>query len=512
MPELRSRLPARVRRVRRPAAGVRRRAGAVRALLLALGVVGLAAAQEPAAPEPPPAASRGAASAPEAGGAAAGPVVAVRIEGEIGRGLAAYVRRALRRAEEQGARLVVLRVNTPGGRLDAALAIKDALLDSRVPTAALVERQAFSAGALISIAATRIYAEEGAAIGAATPVLGGSGEQAGEKVVSAVRKAFAATAERRGRDPQVAEAMVDASVAIPGLVEEGKLLTLTAREAREAGYVDAVVDGLDALLAREGLSEARVVETAPSPAERLAGWLTSPAVASLLMSLGFLGLVLELQTAGWGVGGMVGIVCLGLFFWGHFLAGLAGWESVVLVAAGVLLMLIEMLVVPGFGIPGGLGIASFLAGLYLALVGDPGTATAPTLWRAAYMLAASVLLMILGAWLLLRHFPGTRPFGGRLVLRDSLERTSAPKLEPESELESDRPAVEVGARGTALTDLRPAGTADFDGEPVDVVTESRFVGAGTPVVLVSRRGYRKVVRPAPEAAPEAEPGVREEEA
>ena len=439
-------------------------------------------------------------------GAEDGPVYLVEIKGDIDLGLAPYVRRVIGEAQEAGASAVVLEINTPGGRLDAALDIKNTLLDSQVPTIAFINREAFSAGALIAIAAHEIYMTSGAVVGAATPIIGGSGEKASEKVVSAVRTDFRATAEARGRDPDIAAAMVDEEVEVEGLVEKGKLLTLTVTEALEWGYSEGEVADLDALLALKGLDGRSLVATSPGLAEQLVRFFTNPVVASLLMSLGFLGLLFELQSPGFGVGGTLGAIFLGLFFWGHFLAGLAGWEGVVLVVVGVVLIGVEVFVIPGFGIAGLLGIAAFLGGLFISLVGR--IPTGADYLEALYVVTGALVMMLVGGYLSLRYLP-KRAMGG-LVLQASLPGLRMARLRRVLDLrevdpETGEPGLSEaqslkGTRGTALTDLRPSGVALINDRRVDVVTEGEFIPAETPIEVLTDEEYRRVVRAIPAEA------------
>lgn len=438
------------------------------------------------------------------------------IQGEIDLGLAPFIKRVLRQAREEGAAAVVLEINTPGGRLDAALQIKDSVLDSDVPVVAFVNREAFSAGALIAIAADRIYLSPAGVIGAATPVVGDTGQKASEKVVSAVRKDFKAIAEFRGRDPRVAEAMVDEDVAVEGLVEAGKLLTLTAEEALKWGYAEGLAEDLRTVLEAEGLGSAAVVETAPSWSEGLVRILTSSAVASLLISLGFLGILFEITSPGFGLPGIAGLAMLAIFFWGHMLAGLTGWEGLALVGLGVALMALEAFVVPGFGIAGILGTVAFLAGLFVSMIGQ--APEIEDLQRAALTVLGSLVVIVAGAWALLTFLPRGGIFRG-LVLQDRLagvgRRTGPPKQDLRAAASGappgERPSL-LGARGVAITDLRPAGSARIDSERVDVVTEGEYLEAGTEVEVSLDEGYRRVVRavaPAPSAGT-AEAGHNEE--
>ncbi len=352
-----------------------------------------------------------------------GPVYIVPISGTIDLGLAPYLSRVLAEAEEAGA-AVILDIDTPGGRLDAVLQMRDALLGSRVRTIAFVDRTAFSAGALIAIAAEEIYMAPGAVMGAATPVDGATGETASEKIVSAVRTTFKATAEARGRDPLVAEAMVDPNVSIEGLDTRGELLTLTTSEATTWGYNDGVVANRAELLAATGLEQAPVVESEPSLAERVVRFITDPAISTLLISGGVLLLIADFFVEGFGIAGMAGLGLLALFFWGHFLAGLAGWEDLALVVLGLLLIAVEIVVVPGFGVPGVLGLAALLGGLYLAMLGRE-LQTPEGIEQAAGTIVASLIAIVIGTiavFTLLSR--GRRP--GRLVLQSAVGGVEAP--------------------------------------------------------------------------------------
>ena len=420
-------------------------------------------------------------------------VYRVPIEGMIDLGLAPFVERVLGEATGAGATAVILEINTFGGRVDGAVLIRDALLRARVRTVAFVNKRAISAGALISLAATTIVMAEGGTIGAATPVEigrpgGGAAQPVAEKTVSYVRKEFRATAESRGRPPLVAEAMVDADVEIPGVIGKGKLLTLTTEEALKLKLVDFRADSFEAVLARLGLAGAEVRAARPTWAEAVLRFLTHPVVSSLLMTIGILGIIVELRTPGFGVPGVVGIACLGLFFWGHWLVQLVGWEELLLVAVGVILLTIEIFVTPGFGATGVLGIAALVGGLALSLVG--AGATWAVIVTALGRVAVSLLLAIAAALALLRFLPRL-PFGRRLVLATELTAREGFASAPET----DR--AWLGKRGTVASPLRPAGIADIEGERVDVVSDGEFIDAGDPITVVRVDGNRIVVRRLP---------------
>ena len=418
------------------------------------------------------------------------PVVYVApIEGIIDLGLAPFVQRVLDEATQAGAAAVVLDINTFGGRVDAAVQIRDALLNSKVKTIAFINKRAISAGALIALASEKIVMADGGTIGAATPVqIGGAGEKAepvGEKTVSYVRKEFRATAESRKRPPLIAEAMVDADVEIPGLIEKGKLLTLTTGEALTNKLIDLQANTLESALQQLGIVSPEIRTASTNWAENVVRFLTHPVVSGLLITVAMLGIILEMRTPGFGIPGGLGISSLALFFWGHWLVQLAGWEEVLIGVAGVLLLLLEVLVIPGFGVAGLLGIAAIVAALVLSLVG-PGFTTTFML-AAAGRVVLSMLAAIVISLILLRYLPRL-PFGRRLILRRDLVAAEGWASAPESDTKW------LGKTGRASTPLRPSGIADIDGARVDVVSDGEHIDAGEMIRVTRVDGNRVVVR------------------
>ena len=411
-------------------------------------------------------------------------VYRVPVTGEIELGLAPYIQRAVKEAAEVGAAALILDIDTPGGRVDAAEIISDALTDSEVPVYSLVNRRAYSAGALIALSTSRIYMRPASVIGAATPV-DGTGTKAPEKIVSAMRSQMRTLAESNGLEPEVAAAMVDEDIEIDGVVESGKLLTLTTEEAVEIGYAEAIED-LDALLVELGHEGATVVTLELNWAERLVRFFSSSLVSPFLLSLGFLGLLIEIRTPTFGLAGTMGLISLGLFFGSNMIVGLAGLEDVLIVGAGLVLLGIEAFIVPGFGIFGVAGIVAILTGLYMSLPGN--IPTTPDFTRAGWVLTSSILLLIASAWALIRTLPSSSRLAESGIF---LPAKTASAIGYESaEVRSDL----VGKHGTAITDLRPAGTALIGDERIDVVSESEWISAGTPVKVLSAEGYRHIVR------------------
>jgi membrane-bound serine protease (ClpP class) len=413
-----------------------------------------------------------------------GVVLVAPIHGMIDLGLAPFVERVLEDAAQRRAAAVVLDIDTFGGRVDAAVAIRDRLLQSRIRTVAFVNQRAISAGALITLACEKVVVARGSTIGAATPVeVGGPGGEAkpvGEKTVSYVRKEFRATADARRRPGLIAEAMVDPDVVIPDVIEKGKLLTLTSEDALKYGVADFRADDLPAVLRGLELSSAELRYERENWAEKTVRFLTHPIVSSLLMTLGMLGVIVELRTPGFGVPGLVGITSLVLFFWGHWLVELAGWGQLLLLAIGLILIAVEVFLLPGFGAAGVLGIIALVAALSTSLYGAGAS------WRMVVLAVSRVMISAAVAavgFLILLRFIHVMPGGRKLVLASALSGGG----DALSRLES-------GTRGSALTPLRPAGIASFEGRRVDVVSQGQFLPAGQALEVVRDEGHRVVVR------------------
>lgn len=457
---------------RRP--GVRRRSLAL-AILSSLLLFSVALGALPADAEAPPA------------GFAAARVAEIPITGTIEMGLAPFVERAIHEAESGEADAILLRVDTFGGRIDAAVKIRDAILASKLPTVAWVSGRAISAGALISLAAQTLVMNEGASIGAAQPVQispGGESSPTGEKTVSYMRGEMRATAEARGRNARVAEAMVDADIAIEGLDEAGKLLTLTGQEALAQGIADRVVTDRGDLLALMGWEERRVVRANPTWSEGLVRLLTHPILAGLLLSIGGLALLLELRSPGLGIPGLIGVICLALYFGSHYLVNLAGNVELLLFLGGLLLLILEIFVIPGFGAAGIAGILMLVAGLLLSRVSPHGGMAEI---RAALMLLIVSFAVTLALFLaLLRFLPQAR-WMGAIVLEDRQDHAVG--------FHADRHEGEplLGKRGHCLSDLRPAGVVEIEGRRLDVISSGDYIARGALVTVIEIKANRIVV-------------------
>ncbi|MEM8557998.1 MAG: NfeD family protein [Bacteroidota bacterium] len=417
-----------------------------------------------------------------------GPVYEVPVEGMIDNALASYLDRALADAEENGAALVVMHIDTFGGLVDAADEIRKLLLDTPIPTLAYIDRNAASAGALISLAADKIVMAPGSSVGAATAV-DGTGEKAPEKIQSYMRGLMRATAEANGRNPELAEAMVDERIEVEGVVAEGELLTLSTSEAVALGFADGEAPTLDALLKTLEVDRQELVEHRASRAERILRFLGSPVVASILMLMMMGGLYFELQTPGVGFAGAMAFLGAAMFFAPHYLLGLVESWEIVLFFVGVLFLFAEIFVVPGFGVAGILGILCTVGALFAALVPNVGLdfPDGLAIARASATLAATLVLLVALAFSLGRMLPTSKRFGA-LVLDPEL--TAA---EGYTSAASDDTLL--GQVGRTVTGLRPAGVAEIDGQRVQVVSQGTFIDENVEVEVVSVRGARVEVKP-----------------
>jgi membrane-bound serine protease (ClpP class) len=346
---------------------------------------------------------------------------------------------------------------------------------------------------MIALSADRLYMLPGSTIGAATPVVG-DGRKASEKMVSAMRSEFRALAEDRGIDPRIGEAMVDESVEVPGVVAAGKLLTLTTSEAVQLDVATAEVSSYEDMLFRAGLAGAQTIDTRPNWTENIVRFLTNPAVAPLLLSLGFLGLLVEIKTPSFGVAGAIGVLSLAAFFGARYMVNLAGLEELLLLGIGVALIAAEILVIPGFGVAGIAGGIAVVLGISLSMLGR--FPTRADIVGTVVAISLSILIVALVAFAAIRHLPHSRSMSG-ILLKDATSKATGYLSAPER-------AELKGQEGVAATDLRPSGTAIIGGERVDVVTEGPWIEEGTRVIVLRAEGYRFVVRPLPGSAGEAE--------
>ncbi|MCG3418662.1 NfeD family protein [Oceanobacillus jordanicus] len=403
-------------------------------------------------------------------------VYVIPIEKEVERGLEAFLKRTTDEAVEQGADHIIFEINTPGGRVDSAGQIAGHLQALEIPTTSFVVNEALSAGSYIALNTDTIYMRPQATMGA-SGVITSDGNAADKKAQSAWLASMRSAAESKGRDPLYAAAMADPSIDLSEYgAGEGEYLTLTPSIATEVDYSEGTVDDRVELLNELGLSDATIVEKETTIAEEVARFLTNPIVIPILLSVASLGLIVELYSPGFGVPGSMGIIALILFFYGHFVAGLAGMEAMILLLLGVVLLIVEFFV-PG-GILGLLGIGAIIGSLLMSGY-DIG--------HMSMSIAIAFMVAVIASVILFRRIGLDKGVFRHIILRDQTT-TELGYVSTANRLEL------LGLEGKTVTPLRPAGTAVFDNERLDVVSEGSFIETDRNVKIVKVEGARIVVR------------------
>ncbi len=406
------------------------------------------------------------------------------IESEIDLSLAPYVRRVIKEAEENNAKAVIFKINTFGGRVDAATQIKDAILNSSIPTVAFVDRRAISAGALITLSCNKIIMTPGSSVGAST-VVNERGQKQSEKYQSFMRSEMRSTAEKNNRRKDIAEGMVDERIVVPGLVDSTKLITLTADEALKYGIADTVLNNLSDVPKYLKVGNAKVVEIKSNWSEDVVKFLNNPIVSSLLIMIGLVGMFIEIKTPGWGVAGTASIIALALFFGSGYIVELASATEILIFVLGVILLLLEIFVIPGFGIAGVLGIIFIIGGIFLSLLSNLPLFSFASVSGALIQLAISLVFSLLIMYLLAKYLPKT-VIWNRMILSSNIASKSG---------YAEKKGVNtlVGKVGEAYTDLRPAGIALIKGKRIDVVTQGEYIDKGSKIKVIKTEGMNVIV-------------------
>ena len=351
------------------------------------------------------------------------------IDGEIDLGMAPFVRRVVDEAEEADAEAIIFRINTFGGRVDAATQIKDAIINSEVFTIGFIDKRAISAGSLIALSCDKIVMVPGASVGATT-VVDQTGKKQSEKYQSYMRSEMRSTAERNKRRKDIAEGMVDERVVVEGLVDSTQLITLTSEEALEYGIADTILAKSSEVIEFFELHDSEIVTNEMIWAEDVVRFINNPIISSLLIMIGIFGLFTEIKTPGWGVPGTAGAIALAIFFGAGYVLESASVIEIVIFIIGVILLLIEIFIVPGFGVFGILGIISMVAGLFLGLVADFPLIDFDIISVAIIQLAASFLTALLLLFLLSKTLPKTNIWN-KLILQANIEAKSGYTAKPD---------------------------------------------------------------------------------
>jgi membrane-bound serine protease (ClpP class) len=432
-------------------------------------------------------------------------VYIIPIREDIATPVTYLVRRGIKQAMEAGAQVLIIDMETNGGRLDSTEEITKAIDQFKGTTVTYVNRKAFSAGALIAVATQKIYMAPQSVIGAAAPIMmgpTGGVEQMPDtvkaKMNSGLRALVRTSAEKNGHNMEVIDAMIDDTevLEIEGDVynEKGQILTLTNLQA-EKKYGGkpllslGTIDSLNDLVAELGYAGAKIVRVDPTGAERLATFLT--AIGPLLLLAGIVGIYIEMKTPGFGIPGIVGVVVFALYFLGGFIAGLSGLEWTVVFIIGLALFIVELFVFPGTLFIGLIGGGMMLAALVMAMVDIyPGMPTIPS-FRLLRESLLNVLLTLAGAiviMMFLSRFLLTTPLYRRMIATGASGATADATIAAEQK-------SRLGEVGTTLSPLRPGGKAQFGETVLDVVSNAGMIPRSTKVRIIAFSGREPIVEP-----------------
>lgn len=411
-------------------------------------------------------------------------VFTFKIDRDIDPAMNRRVKLALEDAVEQEADLIIIEMDTYGGAVNDADDIRTMLLESPIPVYTFINKDAASAGALISIASDSIYMAPGASIGAATVVNGTDGMAAPDKYQSYMRSMMRSTAEARGRDPKIAEAMVDENIAIEGITTEGSVLTFSVSEAKKYGFCEGEYASIEAILEAKGLENAEISSYEVSYTETIISYFLNPAISGILILVIIGGIYFELQTPGVGFPLFASIIATILYFIPYYLNGLAeNWEMIVFIV-GIILLAIELFVIPGFGIFGVMGIVCILAGLVLGMLPNQNfdfqyVASADLFAALLTVILSSIIAVALIFWLT----PKVNEWGAfkTITLAETQQRS-------EGYTSSFYQNELLGKVGVVHSRLRPSGRVEIDGDIYDAYSRGEFIDQGEEIIVISTEG------------------------
>ncbi|NUU62354.1 NfeD family protein [Paenibacillus agri] len=416
-----------------------------------------------------------------AGESVKGPVFIVPVDQEIERGLQSFLERGFEEANNYGAVLIVLDINTPGGQVSAAEQIGKLIRESAIPVLAFIKSDAASAGSYIALNADKIVMKPGSMIGSASLVDKGGTHVEDPKLISYWKSKMMGAAALNGRDPDIAAGMTDINLVVEkpklGVSKgSGEIIALSSDQALKAGYADYIADTPEEAVVWMGYTTDDIFRVKHTGAEKMSQFLTNPVIMTILLFVGIAGVVIELIVPGFGAPGIIGTLAFTLYFFGNYVAGFAGSETWLLFILGLVMLVLELFM-PSFGILGLLGSVSLVAGVVRAAY----SYTNALLSLGIAFAAATVVIVIVAVVF------KERGIWNRFILKESLtkEQGYIPVLEKLNL---------VGGIGVSLTPLRPAGTAMVNGERIDVVTEGSFIAAGAEISVVTVEGARIVVK------------------
>lgn len=398
-------------------------------------------------------------------------VYIVPVKGVINRGVEQFVKRGIKEAEKEKVKAIVFEIDTPGGQVQSAVNISNTILATSVPTICYINNEATSAGVIIAISCEKIYMSPNSTIGAAET------RPKEEKYISYWSSKLESVAEETGRDPKLVAAMADADIEIKGVKEKGKILSLTTKQAFKLGLADEVADNYEELFANTDLRDATIVNIEKSPAEKLAQTIMNPYIAPILLTIGFVGIIVEILTPGFGLPGIVGIVALGLFFGANIMIETAQYWMIGLFVLGVLLLIIEIFI-PGFGVFGVSGIICCVLSIISVFSNTR---------QAIVSIIFALIVSLVMVYLLLKYVI-KNPVLSKLVLETKQEKSKGYTTSYNNTKKF------LGKIGISLTSLRPSGIAVFNGKKLDVLSEGEFISKGEKVEVIKIEGSKIVVK------------------
>jgi membrane-bound serine protease (ClpP class) len=389
---------------------------------------------------------------------------------------------ALKKADSLNVDLVILHLDTYGGMVDIADQIRTLILNFRIPVWVFIENNAASAGAFISLACDSIYMKPGSTIGAST-VVDQQGEKVGEKYQSFMRSRMRSTAEQNKRNPDIAEGMVEAQQQIPGVVDSGKVVSLTVKEALELDFCDGEYNSIEEMLAGEGFTDYNIIEHEHTFISSIVRFFMRPAVSGILIAVIVLGIFFELKSPGIGIPTFAAILAAIFYFVPLYLEGLAAYWEIALFIVGIILLFIELLFIPGFGIPGILGATFIFFSLVLALVKavpDSGPIDLPNTEN----LLGAVLTVILSMF---SSFVIILLMGKSVFSSSYFKKVEVSNSERKEDGYTATPLLSkelIGQSGIAYTTLRPMGNIEISGRMYEAKSELGWIEKNETVEII----------------------------
>ncbi|WP_077367971.1 NfeD family protein [Anaerosalibacter sp. Marseille-P3206] len=399
-----------------------------------------------------------------------GNVYVIPIKGEINKATYHFLKNTVDDVLNNNPSAIIFEIDTYGGLIDQAENIKNLIVNIKIPTIAYVNTKAESAGVLITLSCEKVVMSNSSTIGSAETIPNT------EKILSMWRSLLRDVAELRGRDSEIVQAMADSDIEVEGINEKGKLINLNSREALEYGIADYIANDYQEILKDFNIDYAKIEEVGEGPEIKIAKFISNPYISTLLLTLGFVGMIIEIFTPGFGLGGTLSIVAFGLFFGGNILSGNSQWTSLILFITGLILLVIEGMV-PGFGLPGISGIILVALGVVLAM---------KSLQSALMSLSVAIIITTVITIFLIKYGHKS-PHLEKIVLSSQL-KTEKGYTSAKSK------ADYLGKEGITVSELRPSGIIELNGERIDAISKGEYIEKGSKIEVVKVEGSKIFVR------------------